>query len=87
MTLLELLDRVDDRNSFLEFARALQSEAEKAVDVARNDPRGYIDALGWAHLDIGHFLGEVLSQLDEHGDKAITWRDVAEWLWSGGIIE
>jgi hypothetical protein len=86
--IIALMERVSDRESFLEFAWALQQEAEDAQQLVWDNPEKfkYADPLGWAHLDVGHFLGVVLNSFEEHeGD--FSWKDLAEALWSGKIIE
>jgi hypothetical protein len=84
----QLLDRVCDRKTFLEFAWALQSEAAQAQQIIWDEPEKhkYDDPLGWAHLDVGHFLGEVLTRFEGH-EGELTWKDLADWLWCGKIIE
>jgi hypothetical protein len=85
----DLLDRVVDKETFLAFAWAMCEEAEQAEQLCRDNPEKfrYDDPLGWAHLSASGVLGGLISELEGHGDKPITWRDAAEFLYRTKIIE
>jgi hypothetical protein len=90
MTPFELLERVVDKATFLEFSWAMVEEAAQAEQLAREQPEKYKydDPLGWAHLQVSEVLGQLTVRIEEHpDDQPFTWKDAAEYLWCAKIIE
>lgn len=89
----ELLDKVNDRESFLAFAEALVQERRQAEKIEAADPEGFKwgGALGWTNTSISSFIEGGLSQFDpERHEKPIespTWKDLAYFLYLGQFIE
>ena len=89
----DLLDKVCDRKTFVEFVFALASERERAAELEQEDPNHYMvnGALGWSNADIPSFLSACMYNLSElrpdESEPAPSWRLFAETLWDGKIIE
>lgn len=93
MTTDELLDKVDDRDSFIAFVSALAIERREAQRLEREEPIRYQlgGALNWQNGDIASFLEAALGYFDDgpfHQPEADpSWRMLAEFLYCGKIME
>jgi hypothetical protein len=93
MSLEELLDEVDDRESFLAFVEALVEERARAERMERESPVGYQlgGALGWQNGDISTFLDAALHYFEPSQyhlpEDTPSWRMFAEFLYFGKIYE
>ena len=89
----DLLDKVCDRDSFIEFVAALALERENAARIERQNPRVHaVDgAHGWKNADIASYLGACLDYFEDqplHKPDAVpNWRMFAKFLYFGKIIE
>ncbi|WP_439606049.1 hypothetical protein [Hydrogenophaga sp.] len=85
-----LLAEVNDRSSFIVFARALAKERECAAALEVQDSAGYQveGALGWKNADISSFIYAGLSAFMGLPESAPpTWADVAQFLYLGKELE
>lgn len=90
MTPEELLDRISDRTSFVDFVRALAEERELAMAEEQADPARYCldGARNWKNADIASFLYAALTMFEDHNlDEPPTWQGFAHFLYSGKVIE
>ena len=89
-SLESLLGGVDSEASFILFARALAKEREDAAKIEKTDPKRYaVDgALDWKNADIASFIYAGLSAFEGRGSSSPpSWKDFAEFLYCGKIIE
>lgn len=93
MTPVELLEQVQDRDSFIRFVRSLADEREAAIAEEQKDPIRYaIDgAHGWKNAEISAFL---YARLEYFKDRPLrkpepnpSWQMLAEFLCFGKIYE
>ncbi len=93
MTLIELLDAVKDRESFVEFAFAFAEERRRveAIEAANPEMYRYGGAEGWNNTCISLFIDGGLSHFasDAYPSHATSpsWKDLAEFLWCGMFME
>jgi hypothetical protein len=90
MSLEELLDCVDDRESFIAFVEALAAERRQAERLETEQPVRYQlgGALDWQNGDIASFLEAALDCLKEDRPQVEpSWQMFAEFLWCGKIID
>ena len=89
----DLLHKVEDRDSFITFVRALAAERERAEEMEREDSTRYRlgGALDWQNRDISSFLYAALDYFESkplhHPEDSPSWRMFAELLYFGKIIE
>ena len=89
----ELLDLVADRDSFIEFVKALADERTASAELGRADPQAYLlgGAHKWQNGNIDGFLYAALEYFREkpfHQPETVpSWRMFAEFLWCGKIME
>src|SRR5262249_18267046 len=89
----ELCDLVHDRESFLEFAQALADERRRAEGIEAQDPinkQWGIGALGWSNTCVSLFIEGAMSHFLLDGAEKVenpTWKDLAEFLYCGKVIE
>jgi hypothetical protein len=89
----QLLDRVVDRDSFIEFARALADERKEAEQEEQHDPARFQlgGALEWQNGLVSSFLYGALSYFSEKPlhtpEKNPSWKMFADFLYHGKIIE
>ena len=89
----ELLNRVVDRESFIEFVTALAEEREEAEQMEHDDPERYQFgcALRWQNGSISSFLYASLSYFDSkpfhEPESKPSWKMLAEILYYGKIYE
>jgi hypothetical protein len=93
MTPEQLLDLVHDRDSFIEFVRALAEERDEAEKLEQKEPKRYIldGASDWKNGDVASFLYGALDYFSEkpfHSpEKTPSWKMFADFLYHGKIIE
>jgi hypothetical protein len=89
----ELLDKVQDRESFIAFVEALAAEREDAQRIERENPHRYMvdGAHDWKNAEIGEFLYAALDYFDDKPfhkpESEPSWKMFAEFLYFGKIIE
>jgi hypothetical protein len=90
----EMLDRVNDRDSFIAFVEVLAEERRRAEQLEKEQPIRYQlgGALGWQSGDISSFLEAALEYFQEgparsHPESKPSWQMFAEFLYCGKIIE
>lgn len=88
----DLLSRVSDRRSFIEFLSALAEERKEAEGLVTAMP-GYEtgDSQDWQNSSISSFLSGALAYFDgqpnQHSGSMPNWRMFAEILYYGKIYE
>jgi hypothetical protein len=93
MTILELLEQVHDRESFLAFAYAFAEERRRVEGIEAVNPEVYQwgGAEGWNNNCISLFIEGGLSHFEPAPDGSVienpTWKDLAEFLWCGRFME
>ena len=89
----ELLDRVVDRKSFVEFVTALAEERDEAERMERAEPVRYQlgGAHGWQNGSISSFLYAALEYFESkpfHQPEAEpSWKILTDFLYYGKIYE
>jgi hypothetical protein len=89
----ELLDQVQDQESFVRFVTALTEErAEAAAEENANPMRYIVDGTrNWKNAEISTFLYSSLEYFEERPfhrpEKKPSWRMFAEFLYFGKIYE
>lgn len=89
----ELLDKVNDKDSFVAFVEALAAEREDAERIEREHPQTYcVDgAHNWKNADIASFLYACLNYFSPKvlvaPESSPSWRMFAHFLYNGKIIE
>lgn len=93
-SLTDVLDRVNDQASFIEFVRLLKQNRIQAAQQEASAPANFSSegASGWANVTIEGFLEGAVACLEDHGDdgmfsKEPSWRNFAEFLYCGKIYE
>ena len=92
---VELLENVRDRESFVAFVQSLIEEREQAEKLENERPEYWKcgGALAWQNSSISSYLGAALScvedseSLAEHISEEPSWRAFAEFLYCGKIYE
>ena len=95
LNVMEALEKVNDRESFVTFVHAFIDEREQAEALERATPEYYRygDALGWQNSAISNYLAAALycvedpESLGEHISEEPSWRAFAEFLYMGKIYE
>ena len=92
MELHELAQRVDSKDTFLEFVAALRAdwEASRAEESAHPSSPYSPDARGWENPDIGRFLEAMQAwteDMDERVSASPSWRTFADMLMAAKIYE
>ena len=89
----ELLEQVQDRDSFLAFVHALADERERAAILERQEPIRFSlgGAFDWQNGDIESYLRAASDYFTERPlsspETEPSWRMFADFLWCGKIIE
>ena len=89
----ELLAKVVDRESFVEFVTALAEEREEAERMEREEPKRFQmgGAHNWQNSSISSFLSASLAYFDRkplhQPDAAASWKMLADILYYGKIYE
>ena len=93
MTIIELLDQVHDRETFLAFAYAFAEERRRVEGIESANPEMYKcgGAEGWNNSCISLFIEGACSHFEPSPDETVidnpTWKDLAEFLWCGKFME
>jgi hypothetical protein len=95
MELHELLDKVEDQESFLAFARALLLDKEDEIrKEKKNPPPPYSSgANGWENDDVSGFLESAIAWAEDSdfgkrpSEVTNTWKKFALFLYGGKIYE
>ncbi len=93
LSLEELLDRVDDRDTFISFVEAMAAEREEAERMERTERDRYQfgGALDWQNSDISAFLLAALAYFEPSASRqpesTPSWKMFAEFLYFGKIYE
>ena len=95
LAVVEALDKVTDKKSFVAFVWALVAERELAEQLEREQPEYYKygAALGWQNSSISGYLSAALAEIEDtgqpHGETSddASWRAFAEFLYMGKIYE
>jgi hypothetical protein len=94
MELHELLEDVKDRETFVNFVKALIQNCREADELTQQNPEKFqwSGALGWENGSIDTYLDAALACFEggkSHQDKPeeITWKRFAEFLYGGKIYE
>lgn len=89
----DLLERVVDKQTFIEFVQALAEERARAQEIEARHPNAYMtdSALGWQNDDISSFLSAALecfiAQPITYLEQNPSWKMFAEFLYFGKIYE
>ena len=92
MDLDQLLDRVNSKESFLEFVAALRDdwEAERAEEQGRTPPILGQGLHGWENGTIGAFLDAMHAWTRDSGDRVPSgpdWQTFAQIIYAGKFYE
>ena len=92
MELHELADRVDSKETFLEFVAALRAnwEASRAEEGAQPSLPYSAAARGWENPSLGPFLEAMHAWTEDMGDRVAaqpSWRTFAGMLMAAKIYE
>ncbi len=74
MELVEILQKVNDRNTFLEFVSALIEDKKKFGD-------------SWENVTVENYLDSAKCWLEDSQRKDTSWKLMAEFLYCGKIYE
>ena len=85
MKLNEMLEKVDSKESFLEFVAALRKDlaSSRANEQSRPSSPYSPDALDWENPDLGRFLEAMQAWTEDMGDivpVVPSWRTFAQML-------
>ena len=89
----ELLDKIDSKETFLEFLDAFVSNREEAAALEAKDPTKYQwgGANAWQSSSISSFLCSSRVYFESgpqrHDGADLSWKDLAEFLYFGKIYE
>lgn len=94
MELHELLEDVNDRDTFVRFVKALIQNRREADELTRQNPEKFqwSGVLDWENGSIDTYLDAALACFEDgkrHDEKPeeITWKRFAEFLYGGKIYE
>jgi hypothetical protein len=92
MELHEMADRVDSKETFLEFLWALRAdwEASRAEEGTQRSSPSSPNARGWENPELGPFLEAMYSWTDDMGDRVApqaSWRAFADMLMAAKLYE
>jgi hypothetical protein len=92
MELHELAQRVDSKETFLEFVAALRADWEASRSEESTQPSSPYgpDARGWENPDLGCFLEAMQAWTEDMGDRVApqpSWRTFAGMLMAAKIYE
>lgn len=87
--LVDYLDNVNNRGSFIVFVKELTKERSKAQKLEFENPvkYKYNGALEWQNTSIEQYLECAVSWLEDSNRKDISWKLMAEFLYCGKIYE
>jgi len=89
MEIVDCLNMVNDRESFILFVKKLIKDRENAqkVEIASPDKNKYGNISDWENTSIEHFLDGAVSWLEDGERNDISWKLMAEFLYCGKIYE
>jgi hypothetical protein len=90
MSLIDYLENVKDKETFVEFLNALIEDRSKAEEIEQENVQNYKSggaALGWHNTNIESFLQSALVWLVDSDKNEASWKLMAEFLYSGKIYE
>ena len=95
MDLINLLEKVKDQDTFLAFAKALQTDREDEVQKEKKNPSGTYSsgANGWENSSIDGFLESAIAWAEDSnfGNKIegidSLWKKFALFLYAGKTYE
>jgi hypothetical protein len=90
MSLVDYLENVTDKETFVEFVNALVEDRSRAEEIEQQNIQNYKSegaALGWHNTNIESFLQSALVWLVDSDKKDVSWKLMAEFLYSGKIYE
>ena len=90
MSLIDYLENVQDKQTFVEFLNALIEDRSKAEEIEQENVQNYKSggaALGWHNTNIESFLQSALVWLVDSDKNEVSWKLMAEFLYSGKIYE
>ena len=89
MNLIEYLENVNDRETFIEFVNALVEDRSRAEKIEQQNIENFRGgkALGWHNTNIESFLQSALVWLVDSNRNEPSWKLMAEFLYSGKIYE
>jgi hypothetical protein len=91
--LTDVADAVCDEKSFLEFAKALIADRERAVQLEKTNPSSPSgpDAGGWENITIASFLKAAVAWAEDSEFRPFPstnpWQRFAYFLYAGKIYE
>jgi hypothetical protein len=89
MDLHEMIERVDSKESFLEFVAALRADWDASRVDEQASPYGPY-ARGWENPDLGRFLEAMQAWMEDMGERipaTPSWRTFAKMLIAAKIYE
>lgn len=94
MKLNQLLENVNNRQTFLIFVKALIQDCREADELAKQNPEKYqwVGTLGWENGSVETYLDAALACFEggkwrEEKPEEINWKKFAEFLYGGKIYE
>lgn len=89
MNLIDYLENVTDRETFIEFVNALIEDRSNAEGLEQQNIENYQSgsALGWQNTNIESYLQSALVWLVDSDRKEVSWKLMAEFLYSGKIYK
>lgn len=98
MTLHEILERVHDRETFLDFVDALIADREAAVAAEQENPTPFVGAVAdrgsWYNYSIESYLEACLAWATAGSERTSprlpeppSWKAFAEFLYCGTVYE
>lgn len=92
MELHEMIERVDSKESFLEFVAALRSDLEASCAEEQISPSSPYspNARGWENPDLSRFLEAMHAWTEDMGERvpaSPSWRIFADMLMAAKIYE
>lgn len=89
MNLTDYLENVQDKQTFIEFVNALIEERSRAERIEQQGIEKYKSgtALGWHNTNLESFLQSALVWLVDSDKDEVSWKLMAEFLYSGKIYE
>ncbi len=89
MSLVNYLENVTDKKTFIEFVNALIEERSKAEKLEQRDAEIYKfeGALGWQNTNIESYLQSAVVWLVDSDRNDFSWKLMAEFLYCGKIYE
>ncbi len=89
MEIIDFLNQVIDRETFILFVRKLLEDRKTAqqIEVKNEESNKYGNASGWENQTIESYLDGAVSWLEDSERNDISWKLMAEFLYCGKIYE